>query len=83
MKRELFPNCQSGLFLRPVGLRFLLTWERIPRGTYRYEVDLIIRPHTCGVWATSEGERMRECARVQEKDRERDREREKLKIWRG
>ena len=78
MKRELFPNCQSGLFLRPVDLRFLLTWERIPRGPYRYQVDLFILPHTCGVWA-SEGplQKERECESVRESKRRTERERQR------
>ena len=78
---ETDPNRQSGLFLTPVDLRFLLTWERIPRGTYRYDVGLFMRPHTGGVWATSEGERMPECARKRGTGRET--EREKFQIWRG
>ena len=39
-------------------------------------MDLFIRPHTGGVWATSEGERMRECKRKKGRERERQRKRE-------
>lgn len=80
-EKRALPHLSVRALLRPVDLRFLLIWERIPRGTYRYEVDLFIRPHTCGVWASEgplqkerECESVRECKRRTERERQRKRE---------